>query len=113
MNRRKSYSKTRTVALYNYERKLFYVASAALFIALFSYLYFICTSVSDVVMRKAIDTQIASREKDISALELRYIQAKEKITENDVSSRGFAKAEHKTYITRSSTNLTLLLNDES
>lgn len=99
--------------LYAFERKAFTLALCILFVAVSAYIYFICLSVVNVIIRAEADRDIASINTHISTLESRYIEAKELITITTATERGFVHTPQKVYVTKTPANLVLSQNDES
>ena len=103
----------RSTVLYASERKFFYLAVTFVLSAVFLYVYFICVSVVHVVARTETDRGISQMQARINDLESRYIEAKQAITFDNASERGFVSTKDKVYITRSAGTLVLSNNDES
>ena len=105
-------SKT-TAAVYAHERTIFAFATAFLTLAFMTYMYFLCVSVVNIVIRKSIDAESTEVASHIKTLEVRYIGAQSKVTKEAAVIRGFTSVVDKTYITRKPANLVLNKNDES
>ena len=105
-------SKT-TAAVYAHERTIFAFATAFLTLAFMMYMYFLCVSVVNIVIRKSIDIESTEVATHIKTLESRYIDAQGKVTKEAAVLHGFSSATDKTYITRKPANLVLNKNDES
>lgn len=94
-------------ALYARERAMVAVATLCFALACMTYVYFLCVSVVNVVMRQETDTEIASVGNEIAALESRYIEAQTQVTKEQALARGFGPASEKVYVTRTPANLVL------
>lgn len=85
--------------------RLFYAVLAALLVVFSVYIYYICATVVNVVVRQEIDQNIAKANSRISDLESRYIEAKERVTLAEANARGFTSSREKIYITQISDTL--------
>ena len=99
--------------LYAQERALVTLAGAFVALAFLMYMYFLCASVVNVVMRKDTDTRIAAVSSRITALQARYSDAEARITRDTAASLGLTTPVSKTYVNRKPSNLVLGKNDES
>ena len=64
------------------------------------YIYFLCASVSQVVMRTDINQQTVAVSSDISELENTYITQQHKVSEEIVSLQGYTTTDKKVFIDR-------------
>jgi|GEM_PF-1299940 len=96
---------TRTATLYAEERLMVTFSGMLLLVAFALYMYFLSTSVLNVVMRQEIDTEIHTTQTKISSLESRYIIAKTNLTQEVATAHGLQKTEQKTFITKTKANL--------
>lgn len=89
------------------ESRLFYGALFCLVSVFFAYVYFVSTSVMNVVMRKEVDTQIAELSTNVSGLEATYIDMQHKVSNDIASLQGFVVADKKIFIDKSEQKLVL------
>lgn len=93
--------------LYAKERAMVAVATVCFVLAFMTYMYFLCVSVINVVMRQEIDTEIARVGNQIGLLETRYIEAQNRVTKEEALARGFSLAQDKVYVSRTPESLVL------
>lgn len=103
----KTYS---TTALYGEERTWFYVALILLVSTVVSYMYFVSASVVHVVMRKEMDTTLASMHSQVGNLEAKYIEAQHAMSVEIASREGYTKTDEKIFIDMTETPVALLQN---
>lgn len=77
---------------------------------LFLYMYFVSSSVLNVVMRKEVDTRIAEVGTVIGDLESTYIEMQHDVSSDIATHRGFVVADKKIFIDRTADTLSLLQN---
>lgn len=104
---KRSSLKTATSTLYARERAMVAAATACFVLAFMTYMYFLCLSVVNVVMRQEIDSEIARVGNEIGVLETRYIEAQSRITKEEALARGFSVVEDKVYVSRTPDSLVL------
>lgn len=81
--------------------KLIFMGLAVLCLVLVGlYIYFLCVSVTQVVMRTNIDQQTVAVSSDISELENKYITQQHKVSAEIVSLQGYTQTDKKTFIDR-------------
>lgn len=85
--------------------RLFYAVLSMLLVVFSVYVYCICATVVNVVVRQEIDRNIAEANSRISDLESRYIEAKQRVTLAEANERGFTSSKEKIYITQISDTL--------
>lgn len=101
--------KTTTTA-YIDETRLFYIALSCFVVALFSYMYFVSSSILNVVMLKEVDAHVADIQTTIGELESTYIEIQHDVSSDIATHRGFVIADKKIFIDRSGDTLSLLQN---
>ena len=106
-------SRYKNTELYTTERKLLYAAVAFILMASFAYIYFLCSSVAHVVVRKEISQQIVALSSNISALESKYIQAQHSVSADIASMHGYVPAVGKVYIEPAKATVALSKNNDS
>ncbi len=99
--------------LYSHERAVCTAAFVVFMFAFSTYMYFLCASVVNVVMRQEADTEITAISHRINSLEARYIDAESRVTKAAALERGFITPDDKVYLTKKPENLVLRTNDES
>ena len=95
---------------YKDESRLFYIALSVFFIVFCAYMYFVSASIAHVVMRKEIDSQIASVGTSVSQLEAQYIEMQHSVSSDIASLQGFVKVDKEVFIDRTEDTLVLLQN---
>lgn len=89
-------------------QKLIFLSLSALCFALVGlYMYFLCVSVSQVVMRTDINQQTVQISSDISQLESTYIAEQHKVSAEIASLQGYQRTDAKIFIDRSESSLAL------
>ncbi len=89
------------------ESRLFYGALFCLASVFLAYIYFVSQSVVHVVMRKEVDTQIASLSTHVAELESEYIEMQHKVSNDIASLQGFVVADKKIFIDKTAATLVL------
>ncbi len=97
--------------VYKDESRLFYGAVLILFSVFFMYVYFVSASISDVVMRKEIDSQIATLTASISQMEAEYIELQHSVSNDIATHKGYVAVTSKIFIDKSE-DTTLVLRNE-
>ncbi len=97
--------------VYKDESRLFYSAVFTLFAVFFMYVYFVSSSISDVVMRKEIDSQIASLTASISQMEAEYIALQHSVSNDIATHKGYVAVTSKVFIDKSEDSTLVLRND--
>ncbi len=97
---------TRTTA-YRDESRLFYIALAVLATVFCTYVYFVSIAVAHVVMRKEIDTNIASLGVNVSELEAKYIEIQHSVSSDIATHKGYVASNTKIFIDKSADTLVL------
>lgn len=98
---------------YEREKKIVYAMLTTIVVLLAAYMYFLSSSVVNVIVRKEIDREIATVSTHISDLETRYIMAKRQVNEEHLASHGFTQvAPEKIYIHKTPTSLVLVSQNE-
>lgn len=100
---------TRTTA-YEDESRLFYIALFTCFMSVCGYMYFVSASVMHVVMRKELDSQIATLSTLVSQLEEEYIEMQHSVSSEIASTQGFVVANKKIFIDKAASTLVLSRN---
>ena len=96
--------------IYKEESRLFYFALSLCVIVVCAYMYFVSTSVVNVVMRKEVDGQIASINTRISQLEEVYIEKQHNLSSAIATHRGFVINEEKIFIDKTEAKFVLSNN---
>lgn len=95
---------------YKDESRLFCIAIAVLITVSGSYVYFVSTSVAHVVMRKEVDSNIASLATSVSQLESEYIEIQHSVSNDIATHKGFVIADTKIFIDKAEDTLVLSKN---
>ncbi len=101
------YSKT---TAYRDESRLFYIALSSFVIVFVSYMYFLSSSVMNVVMRKEVDTQIAALGTTVGDLEAEYIEMQHSVSNEVATLQGYVTVDKKIFIDKTEDTLVLLQN---
>ncbi len=88
---------THTIA-YRDESRLFYSVLSVLVMTVGLYMYFVSSSILNVVMRKEVDSQIADMGTGISELEALYIEMQHSVSSDIATHKGFVVAPEKIFI---------------
>lgn len=91
--------------LYGRERSIFFLALMFCLMASSAYIYFLCSTVVQVVIREEIDAEIAETSGRIADLEMQYIAGKHAVTLALAAEYGFTEKPEREYLARASTNL--------
>lgn len=102
--------KRKYTAAYGDESRLFYVASFLCFVVVSSYMYFVCLSVVNVVMRQEVDGEIRELTTAVGELEAQYIEKQHAVSGNIATAKGFITAERKIFIDKAVGTLVLSRN---
>lgn len=97
-----------TTALYGEERTWFYGALFLLVATVVLYMYFVSASVVHVVVRKEMDTTLASMHSQVGNLEAKYIEAQHAMSADIASRDGYTKTDKKIFIDMTETPVALL-----
>lgn len=89
------------------ESRIFYAALFCLVSVFVAYMYFVSISVMHVVMRKEVDTQIASLGTSVAELEAEYIDMQHRVSNDIASLQGFVMVDEKVFIETSETAVAL------
>lgn len=73
----------------NIEKNMFTILTAGIFLSMFLYVYFISTSVVNVVQRKSIEVETQMLSSGVGELESEYISLSKNITPEYARSIGF------------------------
>jgi hypothetical protein len=85
--------------------------AVASFVAVFmAYVYFVSTSIADVVIRKEVDKKINDLGTSISQLEAEYIEMQHAVSSDIATHRGFLAVDTKIFIDRNA-NETLVMHN--
>ena len=95
--------------IYRDESMFFYIAIISLLSVFFAYIYFVSISIADVVIRKEIDSQIATVGTTIGRLEANYIEMQHSVSNDIATHSGYVSVAHKVFIDKSSSD-TLVMN---
>ena len=82
------------------ERRLWAVFFAALAILFFAYLYFVASSVMNIVARKEADARATDLQGSIGALEQRYFELSQALTPESASTLGLSPVKKTAYVYR-------------
>lgn len=93
------------------ERKWVLSLFVVLLSVAFLYMYFVTTSVVQVVMRQEIERDITDVSARISELESEYIKAQHEISADIASHEGYLEIEEKIFISRTPSTLVLSLGE--
>ena len=96
---------TKTMKAHTEESRLFYGALFCLVSVFIAYMYFVSQSVMHVVMRKEVDTQIASLGTSVAELEAQYIDMQHQVSSDMASLQGFVVTDKKIFIDKSEATL--------
>ncbi len=105
--------RTKAIALYREERR--WLFGALIFVAFSSmaYMYFLCASVSHVVMRKELGKDISELSSNISELESTYILAQHAVSADIAYLRGYTLTDSKIFIDPAAPTVALGKNNDS
>jgi len=78
----------------NIEKNIFTLLVVGIFLSIFLYVYFISTSVVNVVQRKSIEIETQMLSSNVGELESEYISLSKNITLSYASSLGFVEPEN-------------------
>lgn len=95
----------------NREKTVFWSLLLTLFVAIGFYMYFINTTVRNVVATQNIEAKISQLNLSISNKEFKYISNRNAVTLNLAYSMGFKDIETKTYIKEKSTKSVSILSN--
>ncbi len=93
------------------EKKIFWTLLSILLLSICFYMYFINTTVRNVIATQNIESKISQLNLSISNKEFKYISEKNSINMNLAYSMGFKDASSKIYITEKSTKSVSLLSN--
>jgi hypothetical protein len=97
--------------IYKEESRLFYIALISCIFVFFTYIYFVSTSIADVVLRKEIDEKINERGTYVSTLEAEYIEMQHSVSNDIATHRGFLAVDSKIFIDKN-TRETLVMQSK-
>lgn len=102
-----------TIAIYKDEKTWFFSALVLLAISFLLYIYFLTSSVVEVVIREQIEHKIVEAGSSVSTLEAEYIEAQHSVSRDIATHEGFNEVANKTFITRTEGTLVLRVPNES
>lgn len=102
--------KYKHTAVYKDESRLFYVAIFSCVTVFSLYMYFVSSSIVDVVMRKQVDRELLTLGTTVGRLESEYIEMQHMVSSNIASQRGFVTADKKIFIDKTEETLVLSRN---
>ncbi len=94
------------------ERFAFQALFAVLVLFLFAYLYFVTSSVFNVIARKEAETRAAQLESAIAALEHEYFALGEAIDADSAHTLGLAPISHTSYVYRPGTAVAVTIGSD-
>lgn len=106
----KNMRKYKTTTAYLDETRLFYIALSSLVIVVFLYMYFVSSSILNVVMLKEVDEHFAEVQTVIGDLESTYIEVQHTMSSDIATHRGFVEAKEKIFIDRGEDTLVMVQN---
>jgi len=90
------------------EERVWVLSLGGVLISIFAlYMYFVTTSVVQVVMRQEINQEITKVKSQISALEVEYMALQYSISDEIALHEGYVAVDEKVYIERAPSTLTL------
>lgn len=95
----------------NREKTIFWSLLLTLLISIGFYMYFINTTVRNVVAAQNLEAKISALNLSISNKEFKYISSRNSVTLNLAYSMGFKDIQSKTYITEKSTKSVSILSN--
>ena len=108
-----AYAYTAKKALHRDERIWFFSLLSIFCFVCMLYMYFVVSSVAQVVMRKELDHQVTLIHGEMRELEVRYIKAQSKVSADIASQGGYVAVEKKVFIDRTPATLVLSSQNES
>jgi hypothetical protein len=97
-------------AVYRDESRLFYAAALSFIVVFMTYVYFLSSSIVNVVMRKEVDTQISSLGTHVSTLEEKYIEMQHSVSSDIATMKGYVVADKKVFIDKGEDTLVMSRN---
>jgi hypothetical protein len=97
-------------SLYEQERIWFFAALSCVVVSVMCYMYFLSTSVVNVVMRKEVDKEMVNLSSSVGSLEAEYIEVQHAVSEDIASLKGYERTDTKIFIDRTSGTLSLSSN---
>ncbi len=98
------------ISAYKDESRLFYFALSAFFVVFLSYMYFLSSSVMNVVMRMEVDREIATLGTNVGRLEAEYIEMQHSVSSDIATLQGYVVLDKKVFIDKAEDTLVLLQN---
>jgi hypothetical protein len=92
------------------EKRAFSILSVSIVVVLVLYGYFVNETVFNIVSRKNLESEIATLNSDIGALELKYISSKNNVTLEYAYAKGFKDVTSTTYVARPTDSAALTLH---
>lgn len=99
--------KRRRTTLHINEKKWVLSLSAALLSVISLYMYFVTSSVVQVVMRQETEREITELNTHIGELESQYIEAQHTISKDIANHEGYVEVEDKIFVSRTPSTLVL------
>jgi hypothetical protein len=93
--------------LYEKERFWLFFALTVLFVVSAAYVYFLCASITHVVIRKEVDQEITELGSSVSALEAKYIEMQHGVSVELATRAGYHVTRDKIFIDRTGDTLSL------
>lgn len=100
-------SKAKTYNPNNLIQKVFWSFSIVVILLASMYMYFVSSSIVNVVLRKEIETDIVKLHSGVGELESQYLTLENNITMDRALSMGFVKLSNKKFVTRTSQSLSI------
>lgn len=91
----------------NLSQKIFWALSILIILFASMYMYFVSSSIVNVVLRKEIETEIVKIHSQVGELESQYLALENNITMDRALSMGFVKLSDKKFITRTNRSLSI------
>jgi hypothetical protein len=92
----------------NPEKKAFWVLVSIAVLAIGVYIYCICASVANIVLRKETSIELSTVSSHVGNLESEYLQRKTSLNKEYAESLGFTDIQHTAFVSKVSTNDTSL-----
>lgn len=102
--------KYKTTTAYIDETHFFYLTLSCFVVVVFLYMYFVSSSILNVVMLKEVDAHLAEVQTSIGDLESTYIEVQHDVSNDIATHRGFVVAEKKIFIDRTEDTLVMAQN---
>jgi len=105
--------RVKTLALYEFQRRLFFILSTFLFLTLISYAYLLNLTIKDIVFVDENQKEMANLRSTLSTLENEYLSKGKNLTLEKAYDLGFIDAATPTYLSRATLSTELSLNTVS